>query len=343
MSTLHREFCGIVSALQTYEHYIIGSPFPIYLFCDHKAIVCLWGRKGQLSHRFFRYQVIITKFQNLKIFWTPGSNLAFPDILSRHVTVEEYQKHQLQHNKLTRNIELYDEHGSPVTYRTQHDDNPNDTCNDFYPINCQLGNVNKVLRLHKDGEKFTLNSLSNEFVSTTVQSATDCFRLGRTINQIRRLCLPSTQFMSSVQSSEPSYSSINSLKSNQDDDALDQLHDDDDDAITDDDENNLICEIYTHADHHRLYKAKAAYDAVLGKIDACLAKKPLTATAAPHLDSKTLIAKIDGDAETIELDVSTILAEQIKDPVLGRVQFMDPKQNSSAPKTPETQPSKGLL
>ena len=31
MSTLHRELCGIVSGLQTYEHYIIGSPFPIYL------------------------------------------------------------------------------------------------------------------------------------------------------------------------------------------------------------------------------------------------------------------------------------------------------------------------
>ena len=82
MSTLHRELCGIVSALQTYEHYIIGSPFPIYLHCDHKPILYLWGRKGQLSHRFFRYQVIITKFQNLKIIWTPGSNLAFPDILS---------------------------------------------------------------------------------------------------------------------------------------------------------------------------------------------------------------------------------------------------------------------
>ena len=54
MSTLHRELCGIVSALQTYEHYIIGSPFPIYLYCDHKPILSLWGRKRQLSHRFFR-------------------------------------------------------------------------------------------------------------------------------------------------------------------------------------------------------------------------------------------------------------------------------------------------
>ena len=32
ISTFHKELCGIVSALQTYEHYIIGSPFPIYLY-----------------------------------------------------------------------------------------------------------------------------------------------------------------------------------------------------------------------------------------------------------------------------------------------------------------------
>ena len=38
MSTLHRELCGIVSLLQTYEHYSIGSLFPIYLYCDHKPI-----------------------------------------------------------------------------------------------------------------------------------------------------------------------------------------------------------------------------------------------------------------------------------------------------------------
>ena len=110
-----------------------------------------------------------------------------------NVTVEEYQRHQLQHKKIPRDIECYDEHGSPVTYRIQHDDNPNDTCKDFYPIHCGQGNDNKVLRLHNDGENFTLNSLSNELPTATIQSATDCFRLGRTVNQFRRLCLPSTQ------------------------------------------------------------------------------------------------------------------------------------------------------
>ena len=32
MSTLHREFCGIMSALQSYKHFIIGSPHPMKFF-----------------------------------------------------------------------------------------------------------------------------------------------------------------------------------------------------------------------------------------------------------------------------------------------------------------------
>ena len=70
MSTIHRELSGIVSALQTCEHNIIGSPFPIYIYCDYKPILYLWGRKGQLSHQFFTYPVMITKFHNLKAIWT---------------------------------------------------------------------------------------------------------------------------------------------------------------------------------------------------------------------------------------------------------------------------------
>ena len=342
-STLHRELCGIVSALQTYEHYITGSPFTIYLYCDHKPILYLWGRKGQISHRFFRYQVVITKFQNLKIIWTPGSNIVFPDILSRNVTVEEHQKHQLQHKKIPRDKEFYDEHGSPVTYRIHHDDSPYDTCNNFYPIQCQQRNDKKALRLHNGGDYFTLNSLSNELPTTTIQSATNCFHLGRTINQFGRLCLPSTQSMSSVDDSEPTYSSINSLNTSKKDKAFEEAYDNEGDAAADDDEDNLISEMNTHADHYRLCKAKAAHDAVLGKTDASLAKNPLTANEAPHLDTKSLIAKLDDVAKTVDLDVSTILAEQIKDPVLGTVRSWIRKGISPEPETPDIQQSKGLL
>ena len=343
MSTLHRQLCGIVSAIQTYEHYIIGSLFPIYLYCDHKPILYLWGREGQLSHRFFRYQVIIKKFQNLKIIWISGSNLAFPDILSQNVTVEEYQRHQLKHKKIPRDIEFYDEHGSPVTYRIQHDDNPSDIWNDFYLIHCQQGNDNKVLRLHNDGENFTINSLSNKFPSTTIQSATDCFRLGKMINQFRHLCLPSTQSSNTAEDSYPTYSSIESLNTIEDDDALAEPHADDDNPTIDDDGDNFIGKINTHANRYRSSKAKAAHDAVLGKIDALLAKKSLTATEAPHLDTKALFAKLDDVAKTIDLDVSAILPEQINDPVLGTVRSCIRKGTSPEPKDPEIQHSKGLL
>ena len=206
------------------------------------------------------------KFRNLKVIRTPGSNLAFPDILGRTVTVEEYQRHQLQHMKIPRDIEFYDEHGSPVTYRIQHDDNPNDTCNNLYPIHCQQGADNKVLRLFIDGENFTLNSLGNEFSTTTKQSATDCFRLGRTINQFRRLCLPSTQSLSSVEDSEPTYSSANSLNSNEVGNTLDETQNDEDDATTDDDEDNLICEINTPADHSDCAKPNEPMMLYLGKL-----------------------------------------------------------------------------
>ena len=141
--TLHRDFCGIFSVLQIYEHYNIGSPFPIFLYCDHKPILYLWGRKGQLSQQIFRCQVIITKFQNLKIIWTPGSNLVFPKILSGNVTFDENQHHQLQHKKLRQDIQFFDEHGQQITYKINHDDTPAETCNDFFPFMANKASIRR--------------------------------------------------------------------------------------------------------------------------------------------------------------------------------------------------------
>ena len=122
-----------------------------------------------------------------------------------------------------------------------------------------------------------------------------------------------------------------------------ELLDAGDDSITDDDDDNVNCEIKSHADLYRLCKAKVAHDAVLGQIDASLAKKPLTATEAPHLDTKSLIAKLEDVAKTDEPDVFTILAEQIKYPVLGTVRSRIRKGTSPEPKTPVIRQSKGLL
>ena len=82
---------------------------------------------------------------------------------------------------------------------------------------------------------------------------------------------------------------------------------------------------------------------MLGENDASSAKKPLTANEAQHLDSKSLIAKLDEVAKAIDLDVSTILAEQIIDPVLGTVRSWIRKEISPEPTTPEIQQAKGHL
>ena len=344
LSTLHRELCGIVSALQTYEHYIIGSPFPIYLCCDHKPVLYLWGRKGQLSHRFFRYQVIITKFQNLRIIWTSGSNLAFPDILSRNVTLEKYQMHQLRHKRIPRDIRFFDEHGTPVSYQIQHEDNPNYTCNYFYPIKYKRSNKEKVLKLQNDGEDFTVSSILDEFSIISVQQASDCFRMGKFINQFTQLCGPETHSIASIHSLNAEYSSTDSLSSSEDDAADSTSPGDDPHHLgTDSEDDNIICDISIQADQARTCQAKQAHELVLGKTDASLAKKCLMASGASHLNTKALIQKLDEVAKTVDLDVPTILAEQMKDPVLGTVRSWIRKTTPPDTKSPEKQQSEGLL
>ena len=120
----------------------------------------------------------ITKFQNLKIIWTPGSSSAFPDNLSRDITIEDYQKHQLQHKRIPHDIEfLTNEHSNPVSYQIEHEDNPNDNCKRLLPNKVQTNEEN-ILRLQNDGENFTNNSVHNEFPINSVQQASDCFRMG---------------------------------------------------------------------------------------------------------------------------------------------------------------------
>ena len=190
----------------------------------------------------------------------------------------------------SRDIEFFDEHGTPVTHQIQHEDNPNDTCNDFYPIKYKRGNEEKILRLQNDGEDFTVSSMLDEFSISSVQQASDCFRLGNFINQFRGICGPETQSNASVNTSNTGYSSITSL-SPFEDDATDSTSPDDDShhLSTDSEDDNNVCDISTQADQARLCQAKQAHDLVLGQTDASLAKKCITASDAPHLDTKGLI------------------------------------------------------
>ena len=74
-----------------------------------------------------------------------------------------------------------------------------------------------------------------------------------------------------------------------------------------------------------------------------LVKKLLTISDAPHLDTEALIRKLDEVAKTVDLDVSTILTEQMKDSVLGTVRSWIRKNTPPDTKSPEIQQSKALL
>ena len=91
-----------------------------------------------------------------------------------------------------------------------------------------------------------------------------------------------------------------------------------DDCDNDEDEVAHICEINGN-DQNRLCKARAAHDLVLRRADVLLAKKSLSATAALHSRTHKLITKLDDVEKVVDLDVPTILQEQLKDTVLNAV------------------------
>ena len=75
LSTLDRELLAIVFALQIYEFLIVGFPHPIYIFTDHNPSLHCFAKRGNLSPRFYRAEMHLTKFSKLKIIHTPGKKL----------------------------------------------------------------------------------------------------------------------------------------------------------------------------------------------------------------------------------------------------------------------------
>ena len=114
------------------------------------------------------------------------------------------------------------------------------------------------------------------------------------------------------------------------------------DCDDDEDEDAYFCEINAD-DHYRLCKARAAHDLVRSTADALLAKKPLSVTAASHLITQDLITNLDDVAKVVDLDIATILQEQLKDPVLSIVRSWIEKRISPDLKAPEIWQSKGLF
>ena len=164
LSTLDRELLGIVHALQIYEILIIGSPHPIHIFTDHKPLLHCFTKKGNLSPRFYRAQMQLTKFSKLKIIHTAGKILTVADMLSRSFTKAELQLNQLKHKQLPPQIDfalLQDNTLKPVHYLIKHEEILPHQKHDSHPILADYGTDQFSIRINDKGNDIIVKSLQS--------------------------------------------------------------------------------------------------------------------------------------------------------------------------------------
>ena len=171
LSTLDRELLGIVHVLQIYEFLIIGCPHPIHIFTNHKPLLHCFTKKGNLSPRFYRAQMQLTKFSKLKIIHTPGKNLSVADMLSRSFTKAELQLNQLKHEQRPPRIDfvlLQNGTLKTVHYLFKHEEILPHQKHDSHPILADNGTDQFSIRLNDKGNDIVVKSLhSFSFKSVT--------------------------------------------------------------------------------------------------------------------------------------------------------------------------------
>ena len=164
LSTLDRELLGIVHALQIYEFLIIGSPHPKHIFTDHKPLLHCFTKKGNLSPRFYRAQMQLTKFSKLKIIHTPGKNLSAADMLSRSFTKADLQLNQLKHKQLPPQIDfalLQNGTLKPVHYLIKHEEILPHQKHDSHPILADYGTNQFFIRIKNKGNDIIVKPLQS--------------------------------------------------------------------------------------------------------------------------------------------------------------------------------------
>ena len=143
---------------------IIGSPHPIYIFTDHKPLLHCFAKKGNLSPRFYRAQMQLTKFSKLKIIHTPGKDLTVADMLSRTFTKEQLQVHQLRHKQLPPQIDfsiMKDNQLKPVHFLVKHEEIQYNQKNECHPILADYGDDQFSVRINNKGEDIRIKLLDS--------------------------------------------------------------------------------------------------------------------------------------------------------------------------------------
>ena len=164
LSTLDRETLAIAYALQRYEFLIIGSPHPIYIFTDHKPLLQCFAEKGNLSPRFYRAQMQLTKFSKLKIIHTPGKKLT----CSRHAFKNFHERTTSNTSIATQTIAtpnrfsiMKDNQLKHVDYLIKHEEIKYNRKTYCHPILTDYGEYQFSIRINNKGEDIHIKSLDS--------------------------------------------------------------------------------------------------------------------------------------------------------------------------------------
>ena len=101
----------------------------------------------------------LTKFSKLKIIHTPGKNLTVVDMLSRTLTKEQLQIHQLRHKQLPPQIDfsiMKDNQLKPVHYLVKHEEIKYNKKNDCHPNLADYGDDQFSIRINTTKEKISI-------------------------------------------------------------------------------------------------------------------------------------------------------------------------------------------
>ena len=102
------------------------------------------------------------------------------------------QKYQLEHKTIPNDLKFILDNGEQICYSVLHKDDNNIFQNDCYPVIAQVQGGKKKLINIKDKEDFSIKDAPEYFEEycSAIQNITDFFRLGKQINQIKRLSIP---------------------------------------------------------------------------------------------------------------------------------------------------------
>ena len=139
---------------------LLGLPIQYIFLLITKPLSHCFTKEGNLSPRFYRAQMQLTKLSKLKIIHTPGKNLSVADTLSRSFTKAELQLNQLEHKQLPPQVDfalLQNGTLKPVHYLIKHEEILPNQKHDSQPILADCGTHHFSIRINDKGNDIFVN------------------------------------------------------------------------------------------------------------------------------------------------------------------------------------------